>query len=163
MKIAAIAAMDEGRLIGSDNAIPWRYSEDMKHFADLTTGHTVLMGRKTYESLPVKFRPLPKRLNVVVSRSALNLPSEVIEAHDLFQFLEDVKAGAKTLQGETLWVIGGANIYQQTVPFWDEAYITIVPGKHTGDAYFPTFEDNFNCVSEEKTDSGLCFLQFVKK
>ena len=67
VRVLVIVAMDEGRVIGFENKLPWHITEDMKRFAQLTTGHTVLMGRKTYQSLPDKFRPLPNRKNIVVT------------------------------------------------------------------------------------------------
>lgn len=163
--IAAIAAMDEIRVIGVDNTIPWRYPQDMKHFAELTTGHTVLMGHKTYHSLPPKFRPLPNRLNIVAGRSitAEDFPSGVKVCNDLIGYLNDVKEGRTSIQGDYLWIIGGAQIYQLTLPFWEEAFITLVPASHKGDAFFPHFEDSFKVVQKQSAPENLTFLKYKRK
>ena len=164
VKIAAIAAMDLGRVIGVNNTIPWRYPQDMKHFAELTTGHTVLMGRRTYDSLPAKFRPLPNRLNIVSGRTcrAEDYPKEVMICNDIASFLEKVKLGEVDLMGDYLWIIGGAQVYQLTVPYWEEVFLTIVPQNNQGDAFFPQFEENFEIKSEETTEEGLIFRRYIK-
>ncbi len=161
VKIAAISAMDENRVIGVNNAIPWHYSQDMRHFANLTIGHTVLMGRKTYESLPEKFRPLPKRKNVVAGLSEMHFDGVQI-CRNLEKYLNAVKTGTESIVGDILWVIGGAKIYQLTMPFWDELYLTLIPNKHQGDAFFPRFEDRFSLIEKENIKEGLTFLRYVR-
>lgn len=159
-KIVAIAAMDEGRVIGIDNSIPWNLPEDMKHFSSLTSGHSVLMGRKTYFSLPKKFRPLPNRNNIVVTRYASSLESEPVEVVlNLEEYLEGKKNDDKD---ESLWVIGGSEIYKQTMQFWDEMHLTKVYGNHAGDAYFPEFEENFELKSENPQEN-CSFLHYIRK
>lgn len=155
--------MDESRVIGKDNGLPWRIPEDMKRFAALTTGNTVVMGRKTYQSFPPKFRPLPNRLNVVLTRSPrpVEWPDCVRVASDMSEFFNSVKAGLENLQGEILWVLGGAEIYRQSMPFWDELFLTRVAGLHAGDAYFPEFESEFAQTEREQRD-GYAFERFVR-
>ena len=164
IKICAIAAMDSGRVIGNAGGIPWHIPEDMKHFSRLTRGHTVLMGRKTYQSLPDRFRPLPERKNLVISRGASadaffpgaeiwNDPKECIEAY---------RNGRAEIQGQYLWIIGGEQIYRQTVAWWDEVYLTRVLGNNEGDAFFPAFEDQFELLSEER-HQGFIFEQYQRK
>lgn len=163
-KIIAIVAMDNARVIGFNNQLPWKIPEDMKRFSQLTTGHTVLMGRKTYQSLPKKFRPLPNRRNVVVSRDPQSLKNEEgIEVRsDVEQFMADVKSGKEQIAGEILWVIGGAEIYVATKPFWDAVRVTLVDGAHQGDAFFPKFEGGF-IKTESEAGSGFEFLTYSKK
>lgn len=162
-KILAIAAMDEGRVIGNEGQIPWQISEDMQRFKQLTTGHAVLMGRKTYQSLPLRFRPLPGRINFVVTRTPESLkgesgiqifssPQECIK-----QFLRGDLAGTT----EQLWIIGGAEIYAETLPFWDEVYLTLVLGRNKGDAFFPEFESRFS-LRDEQLRQGYKFLHYAK-
>ena len=143
--------MDEGRVIGFKNQIPWHIPDDLKRFALLTTGHTVVMGRKTYESLPAKFRPLPKRKNVIISRglSQLEPPAEIEVWSDPQDFIAACLNGRVLLPSDKLWIIGGAELYQSTINFWDEVMLTLVPGQHQGDAYFPKFEQNFELVASQ--------------
>ncbi len=160
IRVCAIAAMDEGRLIGREGKLPWNIPEDMKHFSSLTMGHTVLMGRKTFESLPAKFRPLPGRKNVVISR---NSKLEGVEVWDsLEKCLESYRSGAIPMSGDKLWVIGGAEIYKATLNFWDELYLTLVHSKHTGDAFFPVFESSFELVEEDKRE-GYSFQKYIRR
>lgn len=147
--IAAIVAMDEGRIIGKDGALPWHLPEDLAHFKALTSGHLVIMGRKTWESLPAKFRPLPGRTNIVVSRNpaVLGLPEGTFGASSI----EDaVKLAETTARPEQkIWFIGGAELYKAALPLCDELHLTLVDGHHEGDARFPTFEERF----EESTST----------
>jgi dihydrofolate reductase len=126
-------------------------------------GHTVLMGRKTYESLPIKFRPLPGRKNVVCTRDAARLAGEsgieVVES--AVQYVDHVKTGAVKLPSEILWVIGGAEIYRQTQSYWDEVYLTLIEEEYEGDAFFPEFEKKFRQESCEKRP-GYSFVHYVK-
>ena len=158
MEIAAIVAMDRKRVIGKDNRLPWRLPEDMRHFADLTTGHTVLMGRKTFESLPPKFRPLPNRKNIVVSRGGFT--AEGVEVWDsLDKCIESYRSGASQGQGSVLWIIGGATIYEAALSVCDRIELTLVEGEHEGDAFFPVFEDKFEVVRTEGHE-GYSFLTY---
>lgn len=151
LKVIAIAAMDEARVIGLENGIPWHIPGEQKYFAHWTKGHTVLMGRKTYESLPEAVRPLPGRLSVVVSRSPMpaTVSDNVIFASDPREAIEQFQVGTLPLRGDTLWIAGGQQIYEQTLDLWDEVFLTIVFGKHQGDAFFPELPPVFVCRSEE--------------
>jgi len=148
--IAAIVAMDEGRVIGKDGALPWHLPEDLAHFKAKTLGHFVLMGRKTWDSLPPKFRPLPGRVNIVMSRSpaALSLPDGAYGVSSFSEALEIVQRSGKA--GPILWCIGGAELYAAALPKCDELHLTLVQGHHAGDAVFPPFEDSFEPVSSEQ-------------
>ena len=167
VKICAIAAMDEGRAIGVNNTIPWKLPEDMRRFASLTKGHSVLMGRKTWESLPPKFRPLPDRVNIVVSRTfAPAQPGKeaggAIFYPSLPQALAAFRCGAVAAPGGTLWIIGGEQIYRETVNDWDELFLTRVHSTHQGDAFFPRFEESFQLVESERKD-GFAFERYVRR
>lgn len=162
IKIIAIAAMDQGRVIGRDNQLPWRVPEDMKRFSQLTTGHAVLMGRKTFDSLPTKYRPLPNRKNIVLSRQVdVMLPAEVTVWADAASHLKQSVLEGVVPMGKHLWVIGGEQIYNLTMPYWDEVYLTVVFGEHDGDAFFPEFESAFRLVEEEQGASCL-FRHYVR-
>lgn len=160
-RVIAIVAMDEARVIGSNNSIPWHIPGEQKYFASKTRGHTVLMGRKTYDSLPARYRPLPDRLNVVVSRSVAQhrgsldstMREGVVFQHDPLEFIERYKNGMQEIRGEILWIIGGQEIYECTKHTWDELYLTLVKGHHSGDAYFPEVLDAFEVSAEEVHES----------
>lgn len=123
--------MDENCLIGADGALPWRLPDDMKRFRELTWGHPVLMGRRTYESIPERFRPLPGRQNIILTRQQ---GYEAPGCHVVSSLSEAI---ALVDGSEELMVIGGAQLYEQLLPYADRLYLTLVHGEHEGDTYFP--------------------------
>jgi dihydrofolate reductase len=134
MKLALLAALDRARAIGRGNALPWRLPDDLQRFKALTLGQPVLMGRKTAESLG---RALPGRLNLVLTRSGA-VPFAGMHAVDS---LDAARAQAAATAAETLWVIGGGEIYTQTLAQADLMYLTHVDTEVVGaDAFFPAFE-----------------------
>ena len=143
-EIILIAAVARNRVIGKDNQLLWNIPEDMAHFRTLTAGHAVLMGRKTWESLPERFRPLPGRHNIVVTRQA----DYLAPGADLANSLE---AGIALAQDDDkLFVIGGAEIYAQAMPFADRLEITEVDLAPEGDAWFPEIRDGeWRALDEE--------------
>jgi len=159
-KVIAIAAMDEGRVIGRDNSLIWDLPEDMKRFAALTKGHTVLMGRKTFESTPMKSRPLPKRKNVVCTRGQI-LRDDIEVTSDPVQYIQQVRAGQREIEGEILWIIGGEQIYRLALPFCDAIELTLIRGKHEGDAFFPDFEGEFELLGEQPGE-GFVFQSYLR-
>lgn len=130
-EIVIVAAVAANRAIGKDNALLWHIPEDMAHFKALTAGQTVLMGRKTWESLPPRFRPLPGRRNIVVTRQA-DYDAPGAETADS---LENALKLASTVA--TVFVIGGAEIYAQALPLADRLELTEVGLTPDGDAWFP--------------------------
>lgn len=132
--LALIAACGRGRVIGIDNRLPWHLPEDMKHFRETTRGKPVIMGRKTWESLPDAFRPLPGRHNIVVSRNVGyaaaggsvvgSLPAALAAAGD----------------ADIAFVIGGAELYRQALPLADRLILTEIDQDYAGDAFFPDFK-----------------------
>ena len=135
-RLKAIAAMARNRVIGNAGTIPWRIADELRWFKQTTTGQTVLMGRKTFESLG---RPLPKRRNMVVTRgAAIDVPG-VITVCDLAAF--DPAEYAEP--GTDVFVIGGAEIYAQLLPQCDELLLTVLPREVEGDTVFPEFESLF--------------------
>ncbi|MFA5854971.1 MAG: dihydrofolate reductase [Candidatus Gracilibacteria bacterium] len=155
---AIISGMDEHRGIGKDNGLPWHISADLKHFAEVTKNGTVIMGRKTWESLPEKFRPLKNRLNIVISRGDYEMPEGVLLAHSLDEAL--------TFAGninpvEKAFVIGGASLYAEAIlhPLCTELFLTEVAGVFDCDAFFPEIPDDFNKTEEgeELTEENIKF------
>ena len=131
MKGILVAVSPEG-IIGKNNSIPWHYSADLKRFKRLTTGNTVIMGRKTWESLPIK--PLPNRRNIVITRNS-------IEEIDCFRSIDDA---LQTCKGD-VWFIGGAGIYEEAMKKADLIDMTLVPDNITGKncIYFPKIGDEW--------------------
>ncbi|MDH5380024.1 MAG: dihydrofolate reductase [Cyclobacteriaceae bacterium] len=139
MKISMIAAVAKNRVIGKDNDLAWNLPDDMKFFMQTTSKHVVLMGRKNWESIPDKFRPLPNRINIVMSRnSSYPLPEGVFLVDDMQKAFE---IGEKHNESE-FFIIGGEDIYRIGFPFADRLYITEVNDSPEGDAYFPEFDKN---------------------
>lgn len=141
--ISIIVAVSEDRGIGKDNKLLWNISEDMKRFRKLTLGNTVIMGKKTWESLPR--RPLQGRINVVLTDD----PKEVIEGSVTAYSIED--ALSKCEKGEEIFVIGGGSVYRQFMPVADRLYITHVHKNVPADVYFPEIDPNIWKI-EEKED-----------
>jgi len=129
-----IAAVARNGVIGKDNVLPWHLPEDLKHFKQLTTGQAVIMGRKTWESLPERFRPLPGRLNIVVTRN----PAYRAEGATVVSSLAEAeKVGA----GRTaLFVIGGAELYAHALPQAQRMELTEIDADIPGDAHFPAYD-----------------------
>jgi dihydrofolate reductase len=138
MRYAIIAAMDRQHLIGKNNTLPWHLPADLKHFKALTIGKPIIMGRKTYESIG---RPLPGRTTIVLSRdTGVKLHDEVILTHTLSDALEVGKDVAFGMGVEEAMIVGGADIYFQSLPRVERMYLTRVHGIFAGDAYFPDYD-----------------------
>ena len=128
-KIAIIVAVSKNGVIGKEGKIPWMVKSDLKRFASITKGHHILMGRKTYESIG---RPLPERINMVLTRKDNNHIPGCLMVHSL---KEAVNACAKD---DTLFVIGGAELYKEALSYADEIHLTEVDAEISdGDAFFP--------------------------
>ncbi|MBX2901744.1 MAG: dihydrofolate reductase [Cyclobacteriaceae bacterium] len=138
MIISLIAALTENRVIGKDNDLPWRLPDDMKYFMETTKGHYVIMGRKNYQSLPPKFRPLPHRTNIVVTRS----PHFEAPGCQVVHTPADALQVARAANQQELFVIGGAEIYAQFLPHANRLYLTEIKTTLAGDTYFPQINSN---------------------
>lgn len=147
MRIAMIAAMANNRAIGKDNALLWNLPNDLKFFKDSTLGKPIIMGRKTFESIG---RPLPGRENIVVTLDPDWNHDGVTVVHDLELALQTASHAAEQSGASEVMVIGGAQIYQQALPWADRLYLTRVDADIDGDAFFPDFsEENWHLVSED--------------
>src|SRR5210317_1518493 len=145
--IKAIVAISENYVIGKDGDLPWRLSEDLKWFKKITLGHTILMGRKTWESLP---GALPSRQNWVLSRTANQK-----DGMSVFRSMEEVQQAL--VPSQTLFIIGGGEIYSMALPLCHELFISEVRRKvPDGDAFFPNYKDQFRPV--EVLDDNPDFL-----
>lgn len=153
MKLAIIAAIGKNRIIGKDGKIPWHISEDLKRFKRLTTGHVVLMGRKTWESLG---KPLSNRRNIVLS-------SQPVHGAESYRTIEEALTVLK--DEERVFAIGGARLYEELLPKADELYLTFVDQEVVGDVLFPPYEEllarKFTVVYREK-HPGFEFVDYVR-
>ena len=153
MKGILVAVSPEG-IIGKDNSIPWHYSVDLKRFKRLTLGKTVIMGRRTWESLPVK--PLPDRRNIVITRSSL-------DNVECFSSIDDALA---TCEGD-VWFIGGAGIYQEALGKADIIDMTLVPDNVSGEGCvgFPTIGDEWDAgpIEALETDGNLKHRTYTRR
>ena len=161
MRLYLIAAVSRNGVIGRGGKLPWRLPEDLKRFKRLTTGHAVIMGRKTYESIG---KPLPNRRNVVVSRNAsFPLPEGVLRAGNLGEATEACRRAGE----EQAFVIGGASLFEEALKTADGLHITWIPGEVEGDTFFPFTRDqfpdgNWRRVSEERL-GDLVFAEYARK
>ncbi len=137
-----IVAMTREGVIGKDNALPWRLPQDLKRFRSITTGNSVIMGRKTYESIG---KPLPARTNLVLTRDAEYRAEGVIVCHSWDDVLDSVRG--------TPFVIGGAEIYRQALPRLRRLYLTLIHRNFEGDAFFPDLALDQEFLCEEKSET----------
>src|ERR1035437_8776354 len=120
MIVSLIVAVAENNVIGKDNNLPWHLPADMKYFRDTTLGHCVIMGRKNYDSIPLKYRPLEKRTNIVITRQKDFKADNCIVVHSV----EEALSEAKRENESEAFIIGGADIYKQTIDVADKIYYT---------------------------------------
>ena len=166
MKIAIIAAVGRNRAIGRDNRLPWSIPEDLAHFKKLTMGHPVIMGRKTYESLP--HGALPGRRNIVVSKTLSLLPdAEVYDSLELaIEACANRQEGAsapssKTGEAPIPFIIGGASIYQQALPMATQLFLTLVEDcPADADAFFPIITPQQWTETKKEKHQGFSFITY---
>ena len=159
MDLTIIVAVSENNIIGKDNRIPWSIPKDLQRFKQLTLDHPVIMGRKTYESIPPKYRPLPQRRNIIVSK---NMP----EAEGIY-IARNIEEALELAEEQDTYVAGGATIYEAFLPRVNCMEITRVHNNYDGDIFFPTIDlGQWNLVGEE--DHGdepipYSFLTYLRK
>lgn len=135
MRVSLIWAMTRNRVIGRDNALPWRLPDEMRHFMRTTLGHTVIMGRKQFEAMGSK--PLPKRTNVVITRNLSYVANGAIVVRTLDEAIEHARRNGD----EEAMVIGGGEIYALALPRADRLYFTLIDTEMTGDTFFPPYDE----------------------
>ena len=141
-----VAAASNG-VIGRDNELPWHLPKDLQYFKQTTMGKPVIMGRKTFDSIG---RPLPGRANIVVTRQQNYQAEDVQVVHSLEQGLALAQQLAAEKSVDEVMVIGGAELYRQSLPSIERVYLTKVHAEVEGDAFFPNLDKAWQCVSEEK-------------
>lgn len=161
-RISLVAALDKGRVIGRDGFLPWHLPADMKHFRLLTKGHAVVMGRTTWDSIG---RPLPKRRNIVLSRTL-----EAVDGIEISRSVEEVLT--KCIGCREVMILGGSQIYKLFLPLADKLYLTEVDTKLTGSGLirFPKFKkDEWLCIrkwerpADEKNEFNMAFVEYLRK
>lgn len=143
--ISVIAAIGKDRELGFQGELLWHLPDDMKRFKELTTGHPVIMGRKTWESLPERFRPLPGRTNIMVTRQT----GYEAGGATVVDGLSDAFMAAEKADGaEETFIIGGGELYISALPYATRLYLTLVDASAEADTYFPRYED-FKIIQNE--------------
>ncbi len=153
MTLHLIWAQSRNRVIGVNGTLPWHLPEDLAHFKRTTLGAPVIMGRKTWDSLPPRFRPLPGRLNIVVTRQPRWQAEGALRAGTI------AEAAALCPVGTPAWVIGGAEVYAQALPLAHSAVVTEIDADFMGDAHAPAFGPNWRetARTHEVSSTGLRF------
>lgn len=142
--LSLIVAMDKNRVIGINNEMPWHLPNDLQYFKETTTGHTIVMGRKTFESLG---RVLPNRKHIVLTRSQQEFPEEVLVLHHIDELLQYIK----NHPNEKVFLIGGGDLFQQMLPYVDKMFITEIDERFDGDIYFPSFDPSEWTLTSKET------------
>lgn len=153
--ISLIVAISKNRVIGRDNKIPWHISADLKRFRALTIGHPIIMGRKTFESIG---KPLPKRTNIIVTRDVDYAAEGVEVTHSID---EAIKQAQGKEGSEEVFIIGGGQIYNQSMNLADRLYLTVVDEEVEGDVFFPDYSEFKKIVSKEDNQSGDLKYSFL--
>jgi len=156
MKFSLIAALDQKNGIGKKQGLPWHLPQEMKYFQTVTTSlkdqtkqNAVIMGRKTWDSIPVKYRPLSQRINLVLSRSHQDLPGNVFQSGSMDEALTLLE---KIPNLENIFIIGGASIYEQAIhhPACQKIYLTKIQQAFDCDTFFPQIPATFNLIAESE-------------
>lgn len=153
-KISIIAAISSNKALGKNGKIPWHISEDLKRFKSVTSGHVVIMGRKTFESIG---RPLPSRINIVVTRVTNYQAAGCLVTHSLDQAIKIAKQKEK----KEIFIIGGGQIYEQAISLADKLYLTIVEGNFEADTFFPDYSQFKKVTFEQSGESGNFKYKFL--
>lgn len=166
MQINLIWAQDKNRVIGKDGKMPWHLPEDLAHFKRTTLGHPVIMGRKTWESLPAKFKPLPGRLNVVISSDASTRENLKKNGTSPAENLREALLICELSNAPEVWVIGGAQIYSLALPLAHKLVITEIDALFEGDAFAPALSADWREAKREhlvvKNGLKLGFVTYLR-
>ncbi|MDR2938574.1 MAG: dihydrofolate reductase [Prevotellaceae bacterium] len=150
--ISIIAAVAENNAIGKNNQLLWHIPEDLKYFKNLTSGHAVIMGRKTFESIG---KPLPNRQNIVVTKNAQSINVDGVV------FVSSLQEAVENAQGSEVFIIGGESIYRAAMPLAQRLYITRVHANFEAETFFPTIGNEWQIVEEKEVlkdeKSKLCY------
>jgi dihydrofolate reductase len=151
----AIAAMGLNRVIGAGNKLPWHLPEDFKWFKQMTSGHIVVMGRKTFESIG---KPLPNRTTFVLTRSG-----GAIHGTEVVTDLAQIEQRVGEDDPREVFICGGAQVYEQALPVCSDVYLTVVKRTVEGDAFLPRFEDDFELKETITENADFEIRHYVRK
>jgi dihydrofolate reductase len=169
MQINLIWAQAHNRVIGLNGTMPWHLPEDLAHFKRTTLGCPVIMGRKTWDSVPPQFRPLPGRTNVVVTRQGDWHEDGALPAHDMLEALSICEHMSIILDNnpEQVWIIGGAQIYEQALPLAKRVVVTEIDADFEGDAFAPALGKEWRETVREshtsKTGLTFSFVTYIRQ
>lgn len=156
MKVYIIAAVASNGVIGRDGKLPWHYPEDLKHFKTVTTGHAVVMGRKTWESIG---KPLPNRRNIVLTRNAAYPLPAGVERYDTLDAALDA---SRTRKQEKAFVIGGEQVFAEALKKADGMYLTHVEQSVEGDSRFPAWDPGEWREIRRESGQGIAFVEYTR-
>lgn len=166
MTISIIVAVAENNVIGKNNSLPWHLPADMKYFKEKTMGHCVVTGRKNYESIPDKFRPLPGRTNIVITRNKQLSYNSVVIVHSL----EDALTAARSRHETEVFIIGGGEIFKEAISLTHKIYLTRIHHNFDGDIFFPSLSKSewaensrIDFLADEKNKYDYSFFEYLKK
>lgn len=165
IQIVHVVAIDQNHCIGKDNQLAWHIPADLQHFKNLTAGGVIVMGRKTFDSLG---RLLPKRIHHVITRDTNWHYDGVKVAYDLDTAIKNAKADASALGTDKVFIIGGGEIYRQSLPMADILEITHIELDIQGDTFYPDVPDGFKKVwqsdkqTDDKSGTGFYFARYKK-
>lgn len=164
--ISLIVAVSENMVIGKDNKLAWHLPDDMNYFSNMTKGHSIIMGRKNWESIPKKYRPLPERKNIVVTRNNKFEDKGAIIVNSIEKAVEK----ARGFEEEEIFIIGGGEIYKLGFAYVDKLYITEIYANIDGNTYFPKWnKENWKEISrishpkDEKHEFDFDYVIYKKK
>lgn len=158
MRIAIVAAVSRNGVIGRQGRLPWHYPADLRHLKRVTLGHPVVMGRRTFESMPA--RPLPGRANLVLTRQRdYAAPPGVV----VLGALEQAVHWARQHDGQRLSVLGGTEVFREALPLCHEMILTHVPVEVEGDTFFPAWDPAAWDVVDRRAQDGLSFVTYVRR
>jgi dihydrofolate reductase len=158
-EIIIIAAVAKNNVIGYKGVIPWKIKDDLRRFREMTLGHPVIMGRKTYESIPEKNRPLEGRVNFVVSRNLEKREEKnLIIVNSLYEAIRKAK-----LKDNVIYIAGGGEIYRQSMDLANRLEITKVNEEFLGDTFFPEIDENFWEIIKEENHGFYSFITYKRK
>ncbi len=154
--IGLVWAQTGSGVIGKDGTMPWHVPEDLRHFSRLTTGHPVIMGRKTWESFPAKYRPLPGRTNIVVTRQHSWADSPEARGAVVVSSLDAALLESQFAPGgQNVWIIGGGEIYRQSMDIANVAVVTVIDSDIDGDTFAPEFGGAWNLEATQPAEGWL--------
>ena len=164
VSFVVVAAVAENRVIGADGGMPWHYPRDLAHFKTLTTGHPVVLGRVTYESILEQIgEPLPDRTSVVLTTRDLDAPDDVVVAGGVEEATALGRRAAADRDVETVYVVGGASVYEAFLPIADRMVLTEVPERPDGDTQFPAWDEDAWEETARETDDDLAFVTYDRR